>query len=79
MGGLLLTVIELGRTIIRIGNEEANRDTSATIYSSSVIVTRIISYTFRFLFHCVQFSFLFRYGNVRIRFTLKKIIIFSFI
>lgn len=69
MGGLLLTVIELARTIVRIGTEETTvrAASTTTTYSSSVTITRIISYIFRFLFHCVQFTFLFRYGNVSIR------------
>jgi len=71
MGGLLLTVIELGKTIARIGSEETTRALPIDTYSSSVIITRIISYIFRFLFHCVQFTFLFRYGNVSFQIILK--------
>jgi len=71
MGGLILTVIELGKTVVRIGSDEPTRAVMASTYSLSVIITRIISYIFRFIFHCVQFTFLFRYGNVS--FSCRKI------
>ncbi len=65
MGGLILTVIEIAKTIASIGNDKTSRAVYQT-YSLTVLITKIISYTFRFLFHCVQYSFLFRYGNVSI-------------
>jgi hypothetical protein len=77
MGGLLLTVIELGKTIARIGSEQTTRALPIDTYSTSVIITRIISYIFRFVFHCVQFTFIFRYGNVRKFRKRKKNIFFS--
>ncbi len=65
MGGLILTVIEIAKTITSIGDNKTSRAVYQT-YSLTVLITKIISYTFRFLFHCVQYSFLFRYGNVSI-------------
>jgi hypothetical protein len=80
MGGLILTVIELGKTVAKIGSDETTRALPIDTYSSAVIITRIISYLFRFLFHCVQFTFLFRYGNVSffliIKISERKIIEF---
>ncbi len=66
MGGLILTLIEVAKTIVRIGTEESTRVVSTGPYTLSVMTTRLISFVFRFLFHCVQFTFLFRYGNVSI-------------
>jgi hypothetical protein len=66
MGGLTLTVIELARTIARIGEDRSTRGLLPTNYSSPVAIARSITYILRFLFHCVQFTFLFRYGNVSI-------------
>ena len=70
MGGLLLTLIEIAKTIVKLGSDEetATIIPTASIGESSstaVLVTKLITYIFRFLFHCVQFTFLFRYGNVR--------------
>jgi hypothetical protein len=64
MGSLILTLIELARTIVTIGTDGLTRDSLSINYSSTVTITKAISYVFRFLFHCVQFTFLFRYGNV---------------
>ena len=64
MGGLILTLIELAITVVTIGSDPITRDSFSISYSSTVTVTKAISYIFRFLFHCVQFTFLFRYGNV---------------
>lgn len=67
MGGLVLTVIEIAKTIARIESEEVTTRTSlpsADTYTSAVTITKLITYMLRFLFHCVQFSFLFRYSNV---------------
>ena len=64
MGSLLLTIIELAKTIemIRIGPKY--RDVHSMSYSQPVFVTKSIMFIFRLLFHCIQFIFLFRYGNV---------------
>ena len=67
MGGLVLTVIEIAKTIARIESEEVTTRASlpsAGTYTSAVTITKLITYMLRFLFHCVQFSFLFRYSNV---------------
>ena len=73
MGGLLLTVIELAKTIetIRVGN--ANLKESLNAYSRSPFIAKAITFIFRFLFHSVQFTFLFRYGNVSCRMRLFSI------
>jgi len=64
MGSLFLTVIELAKTIeiIRTGSNKHERNLINN--PQSVLVTQSITFIFRFLFHCVQFIFLFRYGNV---------------
>jgi len=60
MGSLVLTIIELARIIEIIRTDSKER----ALNSKSVFVTKSITFIFRFLFHCVQFTFLFRYGNV---------------
>jgi hypothetical protein len=64
MGSLLLTAIELAKIIeiMRAGSE--HRDGHSSNYPKAIFVARSITFIFRFLFHCVQFTFLFRYGNV---------------
>jgi hypothetical protein len=64
MGSLLLTVIELLKTIeiIRTGSEDHSGHSPN--YPRVIFVARAITYISRFLFHCVQFTFVFRYGNV---------------
>lgn len=61
MGSLALTVIELAKIVEIMGLDDKSHISN---YSSSVFVTKSISYILRFLFHCIQFMFLFRYGNV---------------
>jgi len=64
MGSLLLTVIELARTgeILRLDFIE--NISNEYHYSRTVYITKMITFIYRFLFHCIQFTFLFRYGNV---------------
>jgi hypothetical protein len=64
MGSLLLTIIELAKTIEMIRTASENHRAYVPTYSKSVFVTKSITFLFRFLFHCVQFTFLFQYGNV---------------
>jgi hypothetical protein len=65
MGSLLLTVIELAKTIETMRTSSSkHRQESSTNYSQSVSITESITFIFRFLFHCMQFTYLFRYGNV---------------
>jgi hypothetical protein len=64
MGGLILTVVELAKTIAEMGNSVETRVAHDIHYSPTVTVTKSMTYIFRFIFHCVQFTFLFRYGNV---------------
>jgi hypothetical protein len=79
MGSLILTVIELARTVAAMGSNELTRDSNLMKNTSAVTITRSISYIFRFLFHCVQFTFLFRYGNVsKIDKKYRHIIFFHF-
>jgi hypothetical protein len=64
MGSLLLTVIELAKTVETIRTDPIHQKALLTNYSKPAFLSRSITYIFRFLFHCVQFTFLFRYGNV---------------
>jgi hypothetical protein len=64
MGSLVLTIIELAKTIEIMRTDSNERGVYLINYSQSVFVTKSITFIFRFLFHCVQFIFLFRYGNV---------------
>ena len=66
MGSLILTIIELAKTIIISTNHEAAANRSYPHCFLSITVTTSMSYILRFLFHCVQYTFLFRYGNVSI-------------
>ncbi|CAF1258902.1 unnamed protein product [Rotaria sp. Silwood1] len=63
MGTLILTVIELAKTIAT-GSSPNTRSSPVVSYPSSVVVTKSMTYVLRFFFHCVQFTFLFRYGNI---------------
>ena len=65
MGSLILTIIEAARTIAEMQYNPVIREAMSTYGVSVVNVTKIISRILRFSFHCVQFTFLFRYGNVR--------------
>jgi hypothetical protein len=76
MGGLILTVIELAKTIATINNDWYTRAAGQSTYPSSVAITKVIFFILRFLFHCVQFSFLFRYGNVRVTAIFELIFFF---
>ena len=64
MGSLILTIIEAAKTIAMIGNGPKTRDEMAVSYGTVVLVSKAVLYILRFLFHSVQFLFLFRYGNV---------------
>jgi len=64
MGSLLLTVIELAKTVETIRTDPIHHKALLTNYSKSAFLSKSITYIFRFVFHCVQFTFLFRYGNV---------------
>jgi len=66
MGGLALTGIELSRTIAGLAEDLSPRALLPTNYTPPVAIARSITYILRFLFHCAQFTFLFRYGNVSI-------------
>ena len=66
MGSLILTVIALAKTIAIIGADVVTCKLLAENCSSLFIITSAIAYIFRIFFHCVQFTFLFRYGNVSI-------------
>ena len=69
MGGLILTVLEIGKTIARIDEDEVKiraGSSSASYDTPAVTTTKLITYILRFIFHCVQFSFLFRYSNVSV-------------
>ncbi|UJR37193.1 hypothetical protein I4U23_029901 [Adineta vaga] len=64
MGSLLLTVIELAKTMETLRTEPIHHRDSLNTYSKSSFIAKTITYIFRFFFHCVQFTFLFRYGNI---------------
>ncbi|CAF1240098.1 unnamed protein product [Adineta steineri] len=64
MGSLILSVIEIARIIAILGSEAESRVALNDNSSPTVTIARLINYIFRFLFHCVQFTFLFRYGNL---------------
>ncbi|CAF0800823.1 unnamed protein product [Adineta steineri] len=64
MGGLILTIIELAKTIETVRIDQAHHRASVANYSKSVSIARSIMFIFRFIFHCIQFTFLFRYGNL---------------
>jgi hypothetical protein len=68
MGSLLLTVIELAKTIETMRVDPKIRDEFVSNYSQAVFVSKSITFIFRFIFHSIQFTFLFRYGNVSIDF-----------
>lgn len=78
MGSLILTLIELAKTIATVDVHGIARTALEPKYHSSVSIARSIAYVFRFLFHCVQFSFLFRYGNVRFNDEIIPLLLFSF-
>ncbi|CAF1217203.1 unnamed protein product [Rotaria sordida] len=63
MGSLIVTVIELAKTIV-IGSGNTTRVSSIIVPPLLITVTKSMTYILRFLFHCVQFTFLFRYGNI---------------
>jgi hypothetical protein len=64
MGSLVITIIELAKTIEIMRTHSDEHQSHVTDYSESVYITKSLTYIFRCLFHCVQFTFLFRYGNV---------------
>ena len=64
MGSLILTIIEAARTIAEMQYNPVIRESMSNYGISVVNVTKVISRILRFCFHCVQFTFLFRYGNV---------------
>ena len=65
MGSLILTVIGIVIAIIKLINyEPPTRASSVGVSTKSTLITQIITYILRFIFHCVQYSFIFRYGNV---------------
>ncbi|CAM4890103.1 unnamed protein product [Rotaria socialis] len=64
MGGLILTIIELAKTITTPRPNIIHRASPVHSYSLSVVATKSITYVLRFIFHCVQFTFIFRYGNI---------------
>ena len=66
MGSLLLTFIELARTIETMRVGPSARASSSNTYSQAASIAKSITFICRFLFHCVQFLFLFRYGNVSV-------------
>ncbi|CAF0917390.1 unnamed protein product [Rotaria sordida] len=64
MCSLILNVIQLVKTIEIIRTSSKQNELFLINYSQSVFITKLITFIFRFLFHCVQFIFLFRYGNI---------------
>lgn len=64
MGSLILTIIEAARTIAEMQYDPVIREVMSNYGISVVNVTKAISLILRFCFHAVQFTFLFRYGNV---------------
>jgi hypothetical protein len=64
MGSLLLTVIELAKTIEIMRSDSEDHGEHSPNYPRAVFVAKAIKLIFRFLFHSVQFTFLFQYGNV---------------
>lgn len=66
MGGLILTIIELAKTVTTPITDGKHRGLVADSYPLSVIISKSMTYVFRFIFHCVQYTFIFRYGNVSI-------------
>ena len=64
MGSLVLTIIEVAKSITMVGHEPVTRDAVAVRHATIVLVSKAILYILRFFFHCIQFLFLFRYGNV---------------
>ena len=64
MGSLILTVIELAKAILTSRSSATHRAAALDDDPQSVAIARSVTYAFRLLFHCVQFTFLFRYGNV---------------
>lgn len=75
MGGLILTVLEIAKTIVKINTDEVQTraGSSSTTYDTPAITTtKLITYVLRFIFHCVQYSFLFRYSNVSDTFQARE-------
>ncbi|CAF3620637.1 unnamed protein product [Rotaria socialis] len=64
MGSLILNTIQLAKTIEIIRTHSQNNALLLISYSQAVFVTKLINFIFRFIFHCVQYMFLFRYGNI---------------
>ncbi|CAF2483887.1 unnamed protein product [Rotaria sp. Silwood2] len=64
MGSLILNIIQLAKTIEVIRTGSRQNELLLINYSKSVFLIKLITVIFRFLFHCVQFMFLFRYGNI---------------
>lgn len=64
MGSLLLNLIQLAKTIEILRTGSQHNESILINHSQSVFVITLISFMFRFVFHCVQYIFLFRYGNV---------------
>jgi hypothetical protein len=66
MGSLILTVIGIVITVIKLRNYEppSARASFAGVSTQSTLITQLITYLLRFIFHCLQYSFIFRYGNV---------------
>jgi hypothetical protein len=62
MGGLVLTVTGIAITSAKLGKEEPTSPSGVS--TPSTLITQLITYILRIIFHCVQYSFIFRYGNV---------------
>jgi hypothetical protein len=64
LGSLLLTVIESAQTLERVRVHSQGNVIDPRSDSSAISISKAITFICRFVFHCVQFFFLFRYGNV---------------
>ena len=66
MGTLILTAIELAKTAEAIRTSSSQHEPIPMSYSQAVFIFQLLSLILRFLFHCVQYTFLFRYSNVNL-------------
>lgn len=64
MGSLLLSIVELAETVEMLHSHPPTYEILFVSYSRPVFITKAMTFMCRFVFHAVQFLFLFRYGNV---------------
>ena len=64
MGSLLLSIVELAETVEMLRSHPYTYEILFVSYSRPLFIAKAITFICRFIFHSVQFLFLFRYGNV---------------